>query len=171
MELVDPIRIVGLSVDTSTGRAAWDVFWLRRAYRRLDQAGAIVDKKVPARLLVASKDFDPDTRAFTYIMGAEVTTLENKPARSVGFEIPAATYAVFTVRPRHRFNWARAIASAKTHAYLRWLPPSEHEAWGSIDDFELHDERSRRTDAPEIDLYVAVKRRTLPTRPPSRRPG
>jgi AraC family transcriptional regulator len=75
------------------------------------------------------------------------------------FEIPAITYAVFPVRPKNKRGWGMAIANAKGYAYTTWLPKSGYEPAGVIDDFEYHDERSTRERSPEIDLYVAIKRK------------
>ena len=77
----------------------------------------------------------------------------------VAFVIPAITYAVFPVRPKNQMGWAFAIPDAKRYAYTVWLPDSAYEAAGVIDDFEYHDERSTRKKNPEIDLYVAIKKR------------
>jgi AraC family transcriptional regulator len=81
------------------------------------------------------------------------------PEGMTAFEIPALTYAVFPVRPRNKAGWGMAIANAKGYAYTAWLPKSGYEPAGVIDDFEYHDERSTRERSPEIDLYVAIKRK------------
>ena len=104
-----------------------------------------------------SKDFDKESGTFTYIIGDVVTSLEEIPAGLLSFEIPAIKYAVFPVRPKNRFGWGVAIGNAKRYAYDVWLPNSEYEPAGAIDDFEYHDERSLRKGSPEIDLYVAIR--------------
>jgi predicted transcriptional regulator YdeE len=90
-------------------------------------------------------------------MGDVVATAEDPPAGLVAFSIPAQRYAIFPVRPRSRFGWGPAIASAKRYAYNTWLPNSGYRSGDFIDDFEYHDERSLSKADPEIDLYVAVK--------------
>jgi AraC family transcriptional regulator len=78
------------------------------------------------------------------------------PEGLVGFEIPAATYAVFPVRSRNRLGWGLAVNRAKKYAYESWLPRSPYRPAGSVDDFEYHDARCVRKPNLEIDLYVAV---------------
>ncbi|MGB7539682.1 MAG: hypothetical protein WBM17_14165 [Anaerolineales bacterium] len=52
-----------------------------------------------------------------------------------------------------------AIANVKRYAYNIWLPQSGYEPSGVIDDFEYHDERGVRRSNPEIDLYIAIKKK------------
>ena len=104
-----------------------------------------------------SKDFDEDAQTFHYIIGDVVTSFEEIPVGLMAFEIPALKYAIFPIRPKNRFGWAVGIVSTKKHIYSEWLPNSEYEPAGIIDDFEYHDDRSVRKNNPEIDLYVAIK--------------
>lgn len=108
-----------------------------------------------------STGFDREKGTFSYLLGDVVTSLEKTPVGLVSFEIPAITYAVFPVRPKNRFGWGIAIANTKRYAYNVWLPDSDYEPAGVIDDFEYHDERSVRKNNPEIDLYIAIKERIL----------
>jgi AraC family transcriptional regulator len=117
----------------------------------------IPNKKLPWGFAAVSRGLDKEKGAFTYFMGDCVTTLEQVPEGLKAFEIPISKYAVFPVRPKNRFGWPVAIASAKKHIYTTWLPNSIYEPAGLINDFEYHDERSVRKSNPEIDLYIAIK--------------
>ena len=132
--LEKPIRILGMTMDTD----------MSRIYR-----------DVP----ILGKHFNEETGAFSYTLGDVVTNVAHVPDGLTAFEIPAGRYAVFPVRPKNRFGWGLAIANVKRYAYEVWLPQSGYEAAGVIDDFEYHDDRSLRKHRPEIDLYVAIKKK------------
>ncbi len=158
VELENPIAIMGMSMETDTRRVYGDVPRLGRQFEAYKQENVIPGKAEPWGFAAVSKDFDEATGAFSYIMGDVVAGLDQVPAGLTGFQIPAGTYAVFPVRPKNRFGWGMAIGHAKRYAYTVWLPASDYEPAGTIDDFEYHDERSTGKN-PEIDLYVAVRRR------------
>jgi predicted transcriptional regulator YdeE len=156
--LDQPIRIAGMALQTNITRIYTDLPALGKRYRDHKKQHPIRNLKVPWAFAAVSKDFDPQTGAMSYIMG-DVVTDAGETEGLVTFTIPAITYAVFPVRPRNQLGWAFAIPDAKRYAYTVWLPNSEYQAAGVIDDFEYHDERSTRKKDPEIDLYVAVKKR------------
>jgi len=158
VELPEPIRILGMSMQTNIRRIHRDLPALGKRYREHKRMHPVPRLRDPWAFAAVSKDFDPETGAMTYIMG-DVVTEPHESEGLVAFVIPAITYAVFPVRPRNQMGWAFAIPDAKRYAYTVWLPNSEYEAAGLIDDFEYHDERSTRKRNPEIDLYVAIKKR------------
>lgn len=155
--LEQPIKAVGMSIDTDVRSIYRDVPRLGKRFAQYKKAHPIPNKKQPWAFVAVSKGFDQKARAFTYTMGDVVTSFEQVPENLTAFEIPPGSYAVFAVRPKNRFGWGIAIANVKRYAYETWLPGSGYEPAGTIDDFEYHDERSTRRKNPEIDLYVAVK--------------
>jgi len=158
VDLAEPIRILGMSISTNIRRIYSDLPALGKRYREHRKLHPIPNARTPWAFAAVSKDFDPETGAMTYIMG-DVVTEPHESEGLVAFAIPAITYAVFAVRPRNQMGWALAIPDAKRYAYTVWLPKSGYQAAGVIDDFEYHDERSTRKKDPEIDLYVAIKKR------------
>jgi predicted transcriptional regulator YdeE len=160
LRLEEPIQIVGLGVETSVRTIHRDVPRLGRQLRTYKRAHDIPNRKEPWVFAAVSSGFEHSSGTFFYFIGDVVTGLGNVPDGLTGLEIPAIQYAVFPVRPRHRWDWPRAIAATKKYAYGTWLPQSEYELAGEIDDFEHHDARSVRSRGPEIDLYVAVRPRT-----------
>jgi predicted transcriptional regulator YdeE len=156
VELREPILAVGLETETNTRTAFRDVAALGRRYRHLKAAHGLEYLKDPQVFVALSDGYDASSGAFTYRMGDVVSRVGRMPPGLEAFEVPALTYAVFPVRPRNRFGWGIAIAAAKSYAYIRWMPTSGYRPAGIVDDFEYHDERSRRRRRPEIDLYVAV---------------
>lgn len=155
--LDQPLKIVGMGIDTSVQSVYRDVPQLGKRFEQYKKAHEIPNKQQPWVFVAVSKDFDKEAQTFSYMMGDVVTSFDQASADLTAFEIPAGTYAVFSVRPKNRFGWAVGITIAKRYAYETWLPASEYEPAGTIDDFEYHDERSTRKRNPEIDLYVAVK--------------
>jgi AraC family transcriptional regulator len=157
VDLEQPIKIIGMAMDTDMSRIYRDVPSLGKQFREYKQTHGIPAKKQPWAFAAVSKGFDRETGAFSYIMGDVVTSLEKIPAGLVASEIPAIKYAIFPVRPKNRLGWGLTIANTKRYVYNVWFPNSEYEPAGVIDDFEYHDERSVRKSNPEIDLYVAIE--------------
>ena len=155
VDLEEPIQIIGMGVDTNLKTVYRDIPALGQQFAK--QKSQIPNKKSPWGFAAVSKGFNETAGTFTYFMGDRVTTTEQVPNGLKAFEIPVGKYAVFPIRPKNRFGWPIAIASAKKHIYTTWLPNSNYEHTGVIDDFEYHDERSTRKNNPEIDLYVAIK--------------
>jgi AraC family transcriptional regulator len=155
VELEHPMKIIGMSIETDTRRVYRDVARLGKRFEAYKRDNEIPGKVEPWGFAAVSEGYDETTGAFSYVMGDVVVSLAHAPDGLAGFEIPAGTYAVFPVRPKNRFGWGLAIGSVKRYAYTVWLPGSQYEQAGTIDDFEYHDERSTRRN-PEIDLYVAV---------------
>ena len=157
VDLKQPIKIMGMAIETDTKRVYRDVSRLGKRFEKYKREHEIPNTKQPWGFAAVSRDFDEKARTFSYMMGDVVVSLEQVPAGLTGFEIPAGKYAVFPVRPKNRLGWGFAIANVKEYAYTVWLPGSEYEPAGTIDDFEYHDERSTRKRNPEIDLYVAIR--------------
>ena len=161
VDLESPIQIVGMGIDTNIKTIYRDVPALGKRFRQYKLTHEIPNKKTPWSFAAVSKGFEKDKGTFSYFIGDSVTNIENIPAGLASFEIPCLKYAVFPIRPKNRFGWSIAISSAKSYIYNDWLPKSEYEPAGVIDDFEYHDERSVRKKDPEIDLYVAIKQKRL----------
>jgi predicted transcriptional regulator YdeE len=151
-------RIVEL--DTTLKSIYRDVPGLGKRFKELKRAHPIPYRREPWAFAAVSSGFVPETGAMHYMLGDVVTQVKEVPEGMQAFDIPAITYAVFPVRPKNRFGWGLEIAGIKGYAYTVWLPKSGYQVAGIIDDFEFHDERSVRKHDPEVDLYVAVKRRS-----------
>ena len=157
VELEQPIKAMGMAVDTDVKRIYRDVPLLGKQFEKYKQTHEIPSKIHPWAFAAVSKGFDKAKGTFSFVIGDVVTIIDKLPAGLMSFEIPAIKYAIFPVRPKNRFGWGMAIANAKRYVYTVWLPKSEYEPAGVIDDFEYHDERSVRRSKPEIDLYVAIR--------------
>ncbi|MDD1750517.1 MAG: effector binding domain-containing protein, partial [Methanothrix sp.] len=151
------LPIFGISMRTSLKTIYRDAGTLGKKYRQIKEQNLIQNKRDPWAFVAVSKNFRNDNTTWEYLMGDVVTAFDSVPEDLIAFEIPARTYAVFTVRPRFRFLWGAAIGLTKKHIFTEWLPKSNFEPDNRVvGDFEYHDERSVSKN-PSIDLYVPVK--------------
>ncbi len=157
VKLNAPIKMVGVMMATSLKTIFKDAPRLGKEYRKVRDQDLIRNKKVPWAFVAISKNFSGDNTRWEYLMGDVVTSFENVPNNLVTFEIPAKTYAVFTMRSRFRFLWGPTIGLTKKFIFTDWLPGSGYKVDSSIlGDFELHDERSTAKH-PLIELFVSIK--------------
>ncbi|MBN1926763.1 MAG: GyrI-like domain-containing protein [Prolixibacteraceae bacterium] len=154
--LDEPVLLAGLEINTNDKAIYKDVGIAAKAFNQLKEQHPIPELKDPWAAVNISKDYNPVERTFTYIVGEVVTKKGDIPSGLKYFEIPAATYAVFKIKPKSRFAWGITMGRTKRFIYAEWLPESGYSPLGLIDDFELHDERSLGKH-PEIQLYVALK--------------
>ena len=155
IQLNSPIKMIGVSIRTGMKTIYKDAVVLGKEYQKIKDS--IQNKKEPWAFVAISKDISSDNSSWEYLMGDVVTTFDKVPQSLATFEIPAKTYAVFTIRPKLSFLWGPMIGLTKKFIFTEWLPDSKYESDSSIiGDFEYHDERSI-TKNPSIDLYVSVK--------------
>jgi predicted transcriptional regulator YdeE len=171
LDLPAPIQAVGLEVRTSIREVYRDVPVLGKAFARARSESPVPHRRDPWAVVAASKGHSAESGIFTYFLGVVVTEIGVLPEGWLSLVIPVGKYAVFPIRPRYKAGWPVAIAAAKRHVYLHWLPASGFLPAGGIDDFEYHDERSLRRRGPEIDLYVAIRPRPEGSQPASPHTG
>lgn len=150
------IKAVGISVDTNSKNASKDISKLGKEFSIVKSG--IKHREEPWCFIAVSKDFNKKTGEFNYFMGDVVTTFEGQPEELETFELPKSLYAKVTIRPKNKLAWGLEIIKAKKHFYSSWLPNSKYKQARMIDEFEMHDERSR-SKKPEMDLYFAIKKR------------
>jgi AraC family transcriptional regulator len=160
IDLDTPIRMIGVSIRTGMKTIYKDAVTLGKQYRKIKDQNLVQNKKEPWAFVAVSRDYSEDNSKWEYLMGDVVTSFDNAPGGLIAFEIPAHTYAVFTIRPRFRFLWGPTIGLTKKYIFTEWLPNSNYKPDNSvIGDFEYHDERSLSR-KPSINLYVPVKARS-----------
>jgi predicted transcriptional regulator YdeE len=159
INLSEPMNIVGLSIETNAKNVYRDVPDLGSRFNRLKNEVEIPNRKEPWGFVAISKDYNSESNSWTYIIGDVVNKFTNIPNEFITFQIPPLRYAVFTIQPKNRYLWAWTINQTKNYVHKQWLPKSEFEPAGIIDDFEYHDERIFRERGPEIDLYFALKQK------------
>jgi predicted transcriptional regulator YdeE len=156
IRLDEPLLLVGLEISTSDTNIYKDVGRVAAEFNEIKKHTPIPHLKQPWASVNISKDYNRDTRTFMYIMGDVVTKAGMLPPGLKLYEVPAISYAVFTIRPKSRWAWGITMGRMKRFIYTEWLPRSGYELSGVIGDFELHDDRSLGA-RPSVDLYVALK--------------
>lgn len=157
INLNEPIHFVGLSNMTSDKSIGKDIRKLGKRFNNIKSEKAIPYSKDPRVFIAVTKGYDPGTGNMEYLMGDVVTqSSDNILDELNNYQVPAGKYAVFSIKPKASFLWGYTIGKTKQYIYAKWLPESQYESAGTIDDFEYHDERSLLK-KPEIDLYVAIK--------------
>jgi predicted transcriptional regulator YdeE len=154
--LTEPIKMIGVSLRTNQKNVYRDSQVLGQHYNKIKTARLIQNKKDPWGFVAISKNFEEDG-SWEYLMGDVVIDLNFVPEGLKGFEIPAKTYAKFSLQPRSVLVWGIAMGLMKKYIYTEWLPNSKFEVDSTIvGDFEYHDERSV-SKKPAIDLYISIK--------------
>jgi predicted transcriptional regulator YdeE len=156
--LAEPIRLLGLEIRTNDKDIYKDVGRVASSFNEIKKKSPLPYPKQPWASINISRDYDPESKAFTYMVGDHVEKIDSIPEGLTAFEIPVMTFAVFPVRPKSRFAWGITMGRMKRYIYTGWLPGSGYESTGILDDFELHDDRSLGRH-PEIQLYVAVQKK------------
>lgn len=97
-------------------------------------------------------NFDPALGDFDYVAGVAVSSSKDQPADLTIWDVPHATYDVFT-------STLPAIRSTFDHIYHEWLPSSDFQRRPGPE-FELYDERFDTQDPKsELDIYIPVERK------------
>lgn len=148
----DSFPIIGIELKTTTHKGknfkAIPEFWNKILKQGLIHH--IPNREDPDTVLGICMDFHQDEN-FSYIIGAEVTNTEEIPAGMVAKVIPAAQYAIFTAVGRI----PDSIQKTVKYIYKEWLPQSAYQRRNSAD-FELYDERCRKGENAEVDIYIPI---------------
>ena len=155
IKLDHPIFVVGLEISTDDKAIYEDVAKVAGQFNSIKKNYPVPDLKEPWSSINISKDYNPEKRTFTYIVGDVVTAIDSIPPGLKAYEIPPLTYAVFRVRPKSSLAWGITMGRMKRFIYSEWLPNSAYKPSELFGEFELHDERSLGKH-PEINLHVSV---------------
>ncbi len=158
LKLEKPIQIIGLKINTNDKDIYKDVERIATEFNKIKKNNPIPYLKQPWASINISKDYNVETKTFTYIMGDVVTKMDSIPVGLNYYEVPALSYAVFTIKPKSKIAWGITMGRMKRFIYTNWLPKSEYIPSDIIGDFELHDDRSLGKH-PEISLYVALRKK------------
>ena len=148
----ESFHIIGVELKTTShdGKNLAEIpqFWEKALEE--GQLERIPDKKHKDTVLGICMDFEHGGR-FSYIIGAEVTSIENTPEDMIWRKIPASKYAIFTARGK----MPASIQETFRYIYQEWLPKSGYQRANSAD-FELYDERCHDLENAEVDIYVPI---------------
>lgn len=152
----EPMHVFGIEINTSDREIYKDVGRAAAMFNEAKRQNPIPNLKHPWERVFISKDYDEGTQTFKYIVGDVVTQCDTIPEGFSCYEIPAITYAVFTIKPKSRIAWGVTMGRMKRYIYTQWLPQSGYRGSDMLNDFELHNDRSLGK-KPEISLFVALK--------------
>lgn len=126
-------------------------------YWENDLRSKIPNRKIPEVQYGICSDFDGKT--FSYMISEEINDYNAIPNGFKKLEIPAGQYAVITFKAG-TFEELITDTIHKANDYLHnvWLPESDFVSGGTCE-FEVYDERCKRLEKPEMDIYHPIKKK------------
>ena len=148
--------VVGISSRTTNAKEMSGEGVIAQQWDRFVKEGLLskIPNKVDSNILAVYTDYEGNVNgAYTYVLGARVSSAADVPAGMVAKNIPAARYAVFTsekgfvgkVVPE---TWSRIWAAPKSAT-------QGNRAYQT--DFEIYDRRAIDPQNAQVDVYVGVK--------------
>src|SRR5579863_7932594 len=148
--------VVGISIRTTNAKEMSGNGVIARQWDRFMKEGLLnkVPNKVDSNILAVYSDYESDVNgAYSFLLGARVSSADNVPSRMVAKQVPAGRYAVFTsekglvgkVVPE---TWSRIWAVPKS-------APGGNRAYQA--DFEVYDQRAADPQNAQVDVYVGIK--------------
>ena len=156
IKLDQPVYVIGLEINTDDKAIYQDVSKVANQFNAIKKSYPIPYLKEPWASINISKNYNPVTKTFTYIVGDVVNLVDSIPPGLKSYEISPLTYAVFPIRPKSKIAWGITMARMKKFIYTEWLPNSDYHPSELFGEFELHDESSLGKH-PEVNLHVAIK--------------
>jgi predicted transcriptional regulator YdeE len=148
--------VVGIAVRTTnaqemSGKGVIGQQWAR--FMKDDLLSKIPDK-VDSNILAVYTDYESDANgAYTFLLGAKVSSAESVPPGMVAKKIPAGRYAVFT---SEKGPVNKVVPEAWSHIWaLPKSAPGGKRAYRA--DFELYDGRAADSQHAQVDVYVGIK--------------
>ncbi len=150
----DSFNVVGLEIKTSLvdGQFMEDVSNLiERALSSL-VLDEVPNRVHPEEILGISLNLQGDG-TYTFILGAEVTSVGEVPEGTIVNTIPAEKYAVFKAVGEMPF----ALMEKQEYIQTEWLPNSGYKA-AKAPRFELYGEDAWETKDPAIKIYLPIEK-------------
>ena len=152
----DEFSVVGISVRTTNAEQMTPERPIGKQWERLFKEGALatIPNKADANIVALYTEYASDKDgAYTYVLGARVTKVENVPEGMVAKKVPAGRYAVFTSEkgPVQKVvveMWQRVWATPK-------IALGGDRAYTA--DYEVYDQRAQNPADSVVDLYIAVR--------------
>lgn len=148
------IKTIGISVtipswppDPSIFADLWTRYWDE------DISNKIPNKKYPS---VRYGILTFENGAVNYLVTDEVTSYDGVPEGYTKFDIPKGKYAVCTFNGRTFDEMVNdSMQKANDHLLTSWLPESNYKHAETFS-LEVYDDRSRRKEYPEMDIYQPI---------------
>jgi predicted transcriptional regulator YdeE len=148
--------MVGISARTTNAKEMSGKGVIGQQWDRFMKEGLLskIPNKVDSNILAVYTDYESDANgAYTYVIGARVSSAADVPPGMVAKKIPAGRYAVFTsekgfVGKVVAETWMRIWAVPKS-------APGGNRAYQA--DFEVYDQRAADPQNAQVDIYVGIK--------------
>ena len=148
--------VVGISIRTSNANEMSGKGVIPQQWDRFMNEGLLgkIPNKVDSNILAVYTDYESDANgAYTFMIGARVSSADDIPVGMVAKKVPAGRYAVFIsekgfvgkVVPQ---TWSRIWAIPKSS-------PGGNRTYRA--DFEVYDQRAADPQNAEVDIYVGIK--------------
>ena len=151
MATVDEVRVIGIEARTSNAKEMTAEGVIGKQWTRFSKEGLLarIPNKADSAIVALYTDYQSDKDgAYTFVLGARVSSVKHVPEGMVARKIPAGRYAVFTSDrgPAARVvfeTWKRIWAAPLDRAYKT--------------DFELYDDRAADPQNTEMSIYVGLR--------------
>jgi predicted transcriptional regulator YdeE len=148
--------VIGISIRTSNAKEMSGSGVIAQQWDRFMKEGLLsgIPNKVDPNILAVYTDYESDANgAYTFMIGARVSSADDVPVGMVVKKVPAGRYAVFIsekgfvgkVVPQ---TWSRIWAISK-------CSPGGNRAYQA--DFEIYDQRAADPQNAVVDIYVGIK--------------
>ena len=148
--------VVGIAIRTSNANEMSGNGVIPQQWDRFMNEGLLgkIPNKVDSNILAVYSDYENDANgAYTFLLGARVSSTDRVPPGMVAKKIPAARYAVFIsetgfvgkVVPE---TWSRIWAVPKAE-------PGGNRTYKA--DFEVYDQRAANPQNAEVSIYVGIE--------------
>ena len=148
--------VVGIGVRTSNAEQMTSERPIGKQWERLFKESVLtaIPNKADANIVALYTEYASDKDgAYTYVLGARVSKVENLPAGMVAKEVPAGRYAVFT-------SERGTVQKVVVEMWQRvWATPKGALGGDRTykSDYEVYDQRAQNPADAVVDLYVAVR--------------
>jgi predicted transcriptional regulator YdeE len=150
------LTVVGISIRTSNAHEMSGKGAIPQQWHRFMSEGLLgkISNRVDSNILAVYTDYENDANgAYTFMLGARVSSTDSVPPGMVAKKIPAARYAVFIsetgfvgkVVPE---TWSRIWTALKAE-------PGGNRTYKA--DFEVYDQRAANPQNAEVSIYVGIE--------------
>ena len=148
--------VIGISARTTNANEMSGKGVIGQMWGRFMNEGLLskIPDKVDSNVLAVYADYESDANgAYTFLLGAKVSSADNVPTGMVAKQIAAARYAVFT---SEKGPVDKVVPETWSHIWaLPKSAPGGSRAYQA--DFELYDERATDPQNSQVDVYVGIK--------------
>jgi predicted transcriptional regulator YdeE len=148
--------VVGISGRTSNAREMTSSGVIPGVWKRFfeERVPAKIPNRADQNLLAVYTDYESDKDgAYTYVLGAKVTSAFDVPQGMVAVKVPAGKYAVITTAEGPA---AKVVPEAWRRIWSMYAPKlGGQRAYRT--DFELYDERASDPKNSQVEIYIGLR--------------